>query len=40
VGGIEGYFPLASILRLMERVVGQEGYCSEDLLLWVVDWKG
>jgi hypothetical protein len=24
----------------MEGVAGQEGYCSEDLLLRVVGWKG
>ena len=40
VAGLEGYFPLQSILRLMEGVAGQEGYCSEDLLLRVVGWKG
>ena len=39
VAGLEGYFPLESIPRLMEGVAGQEGYCSEDLLLWFVCWK-
>jgi len=40
VAGLEDYFPLESIQRLMERVAGQEGYCSEELLLRVVGWKG
>jgi hypothetical protein len=40
VAGLEGYFPLESIQRLMEGVAGQKGYCSEDLLLWFVVWKG
>jgi len=40
VAGLEGYFSLESILRLMEGVAGQEGYCSEDLLITVVGWKG
>ena len=35
VAGLEGYFPLESIHRLMEGVAGQEGYCSEDLQLSV-----
>ena len=25
------FFPLESVLRLMEGVAGQEGYCYEDL---------
>ena len=37
---LEGFCPLGSILRLMEGVAGQEGYCSEDLLPRVVGWKG
>jgi hypothetical protein len=40
VARLESYFPLESILRLMEGMAGQEGYCSEDLLLWFVVWKG
>jgi len=40
VAGLEGCFPPESIWRLMEGVAGQEGYCSEDLLLSVVGWKG
>jgi hypothetical protein len=40
MAGLEGYFPLESILRLTEGVAGQEGYCSDDLLLSVVGWKG
>jgi hypothetical protein len=40
VAGLEGYFLLESTLRLMEGVAGQEDYCSEDLLLRVVVWKG
>jgi hypothetical protein len=40
MGRLEGCFPLESILRLMEGVAGQEGYCTEDLLLRVVGWKG
>ena len=28
------------ILRVMEVVAIEEGYCSEDLLLRVVGWKG
>jgi hypothetical protein len=39
VAGLEGCFPLEVTLRLMEGVAGQEGYCSEDLLLRVVGWK-
>jgi hypothetical protein len=39
VAGLEGYFPLESIQRLMEGVAGQEGYSSEDLLLGVVGQK-
>ena len=39
MAGLEGYFPLESILRLMEGVAGQEGYYSEDLLLRVVVWN-
>ena len=39
VAGFEGYFPLKSILRLMDGVARQEGYCSEDLLR-DVGWKG
>jgi len=39
VAGLEGYLLLEATLRLMERVAGQEGYCSEDLLLKVVGWK-
>jgi hypothetical protein len=27
-------------MRLMEGVAEQEGYCSEDLLLRVMGWKG
>ena len=37
---LEGCFPPESILTLMEGVAGQEGYCSEDLILRVVGWKG
>jgi len=40
VAGLEGCFPPESIWRLMEGVAGQEDYCSEDLLLSVVGWKG
>ena len=40
MAGLEGCFSLEPILRLMEGVAGQEGYCSEDLLLMVVGWKG
>jgi hypothetical protein len=40
VAGLEGYFPLESFPRLMEGVAGQEVYCSKDLLLRVVGWKG
>ena len=40
MAGIEGYFPLKSFRRLMEGVAGQEGYCTEDLLLRVLCWKG
>jgi hypothetical protein len=40
VVGLESHFPLESTLRLVEGVAGQEGYCSEDLLLRVVGWKG
>ena len=39
VVGLEGSFPLESVLRVMEGVAGQEGYCSEDLLLRAVGWK-
>ena len=39
VTGLEGSFPLHSVLWLMEGVAGQEGYFSEDLLLRVVGWK-
>ena len=28
------------ILRVMEGVAGQEGYCSQDLFLRIVGWKG
>jgi hypothetical protein len=34
-----GSSPLQSILRVIEGVAGQEGYCSEDLLLRGVGWK-
>jgi hypothetical protein len=40
VAGLEGYFPLKLILRLMEGVAGQEVYFSEDLLLRDVGWNG
>jgi len=40
VAGLEGYFPLESIPRLMEGMAGQEGYSFEDLLMWFVGWKG
>jgi hypothetical protein len=40
VAGLEGSFPLDSIWRLIEGVAGQEGYCSEDLLLRDVGCKG
>jgi len=40
VAGLEGYFPQEATLRLMEGAAGQDGYCSEDLLLRVVGWKG
>ena len=36
---LEGCSPLELILRLMEGVAREEGYCSEDLLLSVVGWK-
>ena len=39
MAGLEGYSPLETILRLMEGVAGQEGYCYEDLELRVVGWK-
>jgi hypothetical protein len=40
VAGLEGCSPLKLILRLMEGVARQEVYCSEDLLLRIVGWKG
>jgi len=40
VAGSEGCSPLASILRVMEGVAGQECYCFEDLILRVEGWKG
>ena len=40
MAGLEGCFPLESVLWLMEGVAGQEVYCSEDLLPRVVHWKG
>jgi hypothetical protein len=40
VAGLVSYSPLESVLRVMEGVTKYEGYCSEDLLLRVVVWKG
>jgi hypothetical protein len=40
VAGLESYSPLESILRVTEGVAGEGGYCSEDLILRVVGWKG
>ena len=39
MAGHEGCSPLELILRLMEGVAREEGYCSEDLLLRVVGRK-
>jgi len=40
VAGLEGCSPLELIPRLMEGVARYKGYCSKDLLLRVVGWKG
>jgi len=40
VASLEGCSPQKSILRVVKGVAGQEGYCSQDLFLRVVGWKG